>query len=135
MNPDDFYKAHKDNMISGIAPIPAQEQAIMTAVAGVLNGEVFSNFAKAYNKTLVKKADQLKDTGYFEGLKPHRVFSKLDPIDSDRAIQFFRHVLIEGIAGSGKTSAVAKTIVNLLRTSDKGQELLNNVWFVHATED
>jgi hypothetical protein len=56
MNPDDFYKAHKDNMISGIAPIPAQEQAIMTAVAGVLNGEVFSNFAKAYNKTLVKKA-------------------------------------------------------------------------------
>jgi thymidylate kinase len=44
-------------------------------------------------------------------------------------------VLIEGIAGSGKTSAVAKTIVNLLRTSDKGQELLNNVWFVHATED
>jgi hypothetical protein len=56
MNPDDFYKAHKDNMISGIAPIPAQEQAIMTAVAGVLNGEVFNNFAKAYNKTLVKKA-------------------------------------------------------------------------------
>lgn len=135
MNPDDFYKAHKDNMISGIAPIPAQEQAIMTAVAGVLNGEVFSNFAKAYNKTLVKKAKQLEGTGYFEGLKPHRAFSKSDPIDSDRAIQFFRHVLIEGIAGSGKTSAVAKTIVNLLRTSDKGQELLNNVWFVHATED
>jgi hypothetical protein len=57
MNPNDFYKAHKDNMISGIAPVPAQEQAIMTAVASVLNGKVFHDFAKAYNKSLEKKVN------------------------------------------------------------------------------
>lgn len=134
LNPDDFYKTHKDNLISGLAPIPAQEQAIMTAVAAITNGKIFHNFAKAYNKSLENKVSELDDK-YFEGIKDKRVFTKEDWMDSDRAIQFFRHFLIEGIAGSGKSTAVAKYIVNTLKQFDKGQELLNNVWFVHSSKE
>jgi signal recognition particle GTPase len=86
----------------------------MTAVAAITNGEIFHNFAKAYNKSLENKVSELDDK-YFEGIKDKRVFTKEDWIDSDRAIQFFRHFLIEGIAGSGKSTAVAKYIINILK--------------------
>lgn len=132
IDPNDFYITYKNSFISGIAPIPGQEQAIMMAVAATLNGEIFNNFAKAYNITLGKEVDSLDDD-YFKKLK-NRAFSK-DYLDSDRAIQFFRHFLIEGIAGSGKSTAVAKMIVNILRQSDKGKELLSNIWFVHASKE
>ena len=65
----------------------------------------------------------------------YRNFSEDDYLDSDVAVNFFRHFLIEGIAGSGKTSAVAKEIVAILGKSDAGKELLSNVWFVHATKE
>jgi hypothetical protein len=65
----------------------------------------------------------------------YRSFSEDDYLDSDVAINFFRHFLIEGIAGSGKTSAVAREIVAILGKSDSGKELLSNVWFVHTTKE
>lgn len=135
LNPEAFYKTYKQNFINGIAPISSQEQAIMTAVAATLNNEIFSNFAKAYNISLQNsvKGWKSEDFQYFQEDKPHRMF--WSAIDSDSDIQFFRHLLVEGVAGSGKSTAVAKTIVQLLNNSDKGKELLKNVWFVHSSEN
>lgn len=132
IDPDSFYGTFKDSFINGIAPIAAQQQAIMTSVAAVLNNKVFHNFAKAYNLSL---EEQAKDKEWFKKIPKYRSFSEDDYLDSDVAVNFFRHFLIEGIAGSGKTSAVAKEIVAILGKSDAGKELLSNVWFVHTTKE
>ena len=135
MNPEAFYSIYKQSFINGIAPIASQEQAIMTAIASLLNGQIFHNFAKAYNISLAAQVERTDDTQLDKyNRENYRSITK-DWLDSDVAINFFRHILIEGIAGSGKTSAVAKTIVAILNKSDKGKELLKNVWFVHTTKE
>lgn len=133
INPEHFYSKYKDSFIKGIAPIAGQEQAIMTALAAVLNNQVFSNFAKAYNIVLENTAKNLSDS-FYDDIAGKRAFSKDSILDSDVSIDFFRHFLIEGIAGSGKSTAVAKFIVNMLKTSESGKQLLNEVWFVHSTK-
>lgn len=133
INPEYFYNKYKDSFIKGIAPIAGQEQSIMTALAAVLNNQVFSNFAKAYNIVLENKAKNLPDS-FYDDIGGKRAFSKDSILDSDVSIDFFRHFLIEGIAGSGKSTAVAKFIVNMLKSSESGKQLLNDVWFVHSTK-
>jgi hypothetical protein len=54
-------------------------------------------------------------------------------LDSDVSIDFYRTVLIDGIAGSGKTTAVMRSVFSMLQHIDSAKHVLDDVWFVNTT--
>jgi hypothetical protein len=133
--PNDFYGLFKDSITDKIAPVSGQEQAIYTALAHVTNGKVTNAFAKAYNKALVKKLKSYPEGELEKKYKDieYRSITDQYPIDSDVAINFFRTMLIEGIAGSGKSSGVLKPIVHMLRKIDP--KFIDNLWIVNTSKE
>ena len=133
--PNDFYGWFKESITDKMAPVSGQEQAIYTALAHVINGKVTNAFAKAYNKALVKKLKSYPEGELEKKYKDieYRSITDQYPIDSDVAINFFRTMLIEGIAGSGKSSGVLKPIVHMLRKIDP--KFVDNLWIVNTSKE
>lgn len=130
----DFYKLFRGNISGKVAPIAAQEMAIYTAYAGLMNGGIFAKFGQAYNKSLEAQGKNLTDEDFKVMKGEERVIGPATLLDSDVSIDFFRTLLIDGIAGSGKSSGVLRSVVALLQNSPKGKQLLDNVWFVNTTK-
>jgi hypothetical protein len=104
-------------------------------LAHLTNGAVMSKFAKAKNLALQKKiASYSKEDFRKKFTDNKRLIIQDDYLDSDIAINYFRTLLIEGIAGSGKSSGVLRSVIALLQNSPKGKQLLDNVWFVNTTK-
>lgn len=117
-NPTAVYSEYKNSIIGKYAPIIAQEEAIRRAYSYILNPEMFEVFGQAYNEVYKQ---QLLEARQKSG-------STRTDLDTDEYLMSMRHFLIEGIPGSGKTSATFTTLYNMLK--QYYPELLKKVWFV-----
>ena len=120
-----------------LAPIATQELAVYNSYAAAVNGNVFTSFYKAFRRALT--ADW-KSKSVSDRQKALKLMGREDDLTdeslSDYAINFLpvprysNAVLIEGIAGSGKTSSVFRQTVAMLRKFNP--ELLKDVAVVHG---
>ena len=133
LSSNDFYSIYKDRISDELAPVAGQEQAIYSAIAWATNGNIKQKFAKAYNKALEKRLKSYSEEEFKNKFK-NRFITQESPLDSDSAINFFRTLLIEGIAGSGKSSGVLKPIIHMLRSIEGGQKVLDGLWIVNTSK-
>jgi hypothetical protein len=143
----DFYSNYKNllNIKSGLLSIAAQEVAIFNNVASITNGDVFTNFQKAY---LVAIQEHWKDATPEERRKIYEEYNESELPTSeeyyitDEAVPEMKKIFAlprysnitftEGIAGSGKTSAVFKMTYEYLKKYNK--DLLKNVLVIHGSD-
>ena len=112
-NPESILHEYKDSFSLNFAPIAGQEEAIRTVYAYILNPKVFENFAKAYNENLPVDAD-----------------GNVEPYLN---INTFRSIFIEGLPGSGKSTA---TFTMLLRMLDQYHpDILKNLVLVSNSHE
>lgn len=134
-----------------LAPVAGQELAVKLATAAITNGEVFAKFAEAQNKALlnyIKANPDAKSGIRKEGSPDYKTNREAyykkgtDEIDLSRvkdssvSVDFLRTVLVEGIAGSGKSTGVAKQIIRMLMLNDTTKaKVLSNVWITHTSKE
>lgn len=120
-----------------LAPISTQELAIYNNYASIVNGNIFSNFYKAYRQAIVedwksKTVDQRREIA--KRINIDEVLLSDDM--ADYALNFLpapryqNIILTEGIPGSGKSTAVYSTTIKLLQQTHP--DLLKNVAIVHG---
>ncbi len=137
----DFYNQYKQiidpTSEHPLAPIATQELAVYNSYAAVVNGNVFTNFYKAFRNALTADWKSKSVNERQEALKlMGREAELADESLSDYSINFLpaprysNAVLIEGIAGSGKTSSVFRQTIAMLRQFNP--ELLKDVAIVHG---
>lgn len=137
----DFYNQYKQiidpKAEHPLAPISTQELAIYNNYASIVNGNVFSNFYKAYRLSIVEDWKS-------KSIEQRREIAKIINIDEillsndmqDYALNFLTApryqniILTEGIPGSGKSTAVYSTTIKLLQQTHP--DLLKNVIVVHG---
>ena len=117
-NPTAVYNEYKNSITGKYAPIIAQEEAVRRAYSYILNPKVFEAFGEAYNEVYKQ---QLQEARQKSG-NTHTDF------DTDEYLMSMRHFLIEGVPGSGKTSATFTMLHNMLKQYHP--ELLKKVWFI-----
>lgn len=109
VNPDSVAYEFKESIDSQYAPLLGQEKAIKRAYSFLINPKIFENFAKAHNLNL-------------------------DPNDDGTlSVDSFRSIFIEGVPGSGKSSAVLKVLMNMLNQFHP--QALKNVVFVSNSKE
>ena len=120
-----------------IAPIPTQELAVYNNYASIINGEVLSNFYKAYRYAIVndwktlsldRKQEILRETGISERFADNSFNSIC--LNFLQVPKYQNIVLTEGIPGSGKSTGVFKSTLKMLKSFHL--ELLKNVAVVHG---
>lgn len=142
----DFYSIYKTiidpTASKPIAPIYGQEQAVYTNYANIVNGNIFDKFYQAIRKsiksdwqqkTAEQRAEILRNLGkdqasitvYSQDKYVDQIFSIVD------VPRYKNIVFTEGIAGAGKTKAVAKLVIQLLNKYHSGT--LQNVFIAHGT--
>ena len=152
----DFYKEYRKVINDDIAPIPTQELGIFSAIAAITNGEVFSAFGKAMKqyiaddwaaKTPESRENILKDRKLrvFRGKTSYNMLpvktEDLKDVNQSELVPHYSNILfIEGIPGSGKSTGVFKTIVNILNSmnpsiDDSTQLLDKPIYIAHSTKD
>jgi hypothetical protein len=89
-----------------------QEESIRTALSFLSDPKIFNLFAEAYNLNLKNSEN------------PNRKYL---------AINAFRNIFIEGVPGSGKSSATLKTLTDIL--SVRKPELLKNLVVVSNSKE
>ena len=120
-----------------LAPISTQELAVYNNYASIVNGNIFSNFYKAYRQAIVedwksKTVDQRREIA--KRINIDEVLLSDDM--ADYALNFLpapryqNIILTEGIPGSGKSTAVYSTTIKLLQQTHP--DLLKNVAVVHG---
>lgn len=123
------------------APVPMQLEGVYTVLAYLMNGDVMNNFAKAYDKGMVdsfenynpeERKTALSKMGYdaetIKAIANNPDIFKNEPV----AKRYLNSVLIEGIAGSGKTSGVGGFLIDILKNTHR--DLLKDIYFSHSTE-
>lgn len=127
MDPSKYMALYQSTLKDGeLIPVVGQEIGAMVSYAFLLNNKVFENFGKAWNIALSKFAQGKKEIRTI----PENFFGS----DSDVSINFLHTILNEGIAGSGKSKGIAKTLIKLIKANPNTTHLLDNVWFVHTSE-
>lgn len=142
----DFYGEYKNIIGDKLAPIPLQELGVYLGYASVINGQVIDNFCDSINKSLKEWADSVSEKEFekaittvvkgLDGTVSEYVLPNVQKdfiLDSLIAPRFNRVAFIEGISGSGKTSAVIGNLVLLLKTYHP--DSLKNLWIGHSTKD
>lgn len=137
----DFYHLYNQlidpNAQKPIAPISTQELAIYNNYANIINGNVFSNFYKAYRYSMM---EDWKNKTVDERKKIAKLININERLTSDEWTEYtlnfltvprFQNiVLTEGIPGSGKSSVVFSTVIELVKNTNK--DLLSNVMIMHG---
>lgn len=135
INPQSYYKELENILNPNFIPIDAQIFATQEAYAYLMNRQIFDMFNNIYNDivtqdVLIKTDQELSELENKFGIH----INKEAGLNTDVHIQFKRHFFIEGIAGSGKSSA-CYTLLKALLQNGKHDDLLKNVWFVHKSEE
>lgn len=144
-DPEAFHKAYEKSWDSeaGIAPIIGQELATRLAISALTNGKVFAQFAKAQNLAMHKYIERHADDEEIKS-KYYNADGTINEgtiNDSEVSIDFLRTILIDGIAGSGKSKGVLKQIHNIIMQDDKLKNELFmregklGVWVVSTSVD
>lgn len=127
----DFYAEYKTSLVNGVAPIPGQEMAIKMAYAFLLNKPIFQGFGMAYNKRILEEIKDADSNKYW--IMYGKNVTESGKLDNSYALQFANTFLVEGIPGAGKTTGFQQVLFNML--NQYHPELLEDVWFVHTSED
>lgn len=138
-----FYSVYRQtlNPANGIIPVPSQESMIYQNYAFIMNGNIFTAFHKAYRKHIVDNWNSLQELDRKTILrnlgKDEDTINKFSTNEMAKfCISFlpvprFQNIsLIEGIPGSGKSSAVLTTIIRMLDLT--APDLLKNIAWVHG---
>ena len=107
-----------------IAPIPTQELGVFALTAAITNGDMFKTFGKAIRKSLNNLWEISNETeretisneagvSYLRADKDRPYFKNNDFLPN-----FDNIVFVEGIAGSGKSTGVIKTLSKLLAATN-----------------
>lgn len=123
-----------------LAPIPTQELAVYNNYANIVNGNMFEKFYKAFRESML---EDWKDSTVEQREKKLKLINKDSSLASyelaDYALniipvpKYSNIVLTEGVPGSGKTTAVFKQTVELLRKFNP--DLLRSVAVVHGASN
>ena len=124
LNPDDFYNNYRSILgeqaddEKPIAPIPTQELGVFALTAAITNGDMFKTFGKALRKSLLNTwesdestRDKIREAYGNDLLTEDRkdYFKNVDFLPN-----FDNIIFVEGIAGSGKSTGVLKTLGKVL---------------------
>ena len=126
-----------------IVPIPTQEQLVFNNVAGILNHEIYSKFYNSIRQSMVDQWNKLTIDQRKQFLQKFNLTkSDVDFCSSDEFVPYILNILptpkydhiifTEGIAGSGKTTAVFKNTIDVLKQANI-QHILDRVAIVHGT--
>ena len=136
----DFYGSYKQAISNDIAPIASQELPIYLGVASIANMDVLNTFIDAYRDTVVQDFNNLTEEERKNAIKN---FDNSGEAYAKELLQYFsgydalpqykNMIFIEGIAGSGKSMAVFKSIVRTIATVDP--KAIENAYYVHETSD
>lgn len=139
----DFYNQYRQiiNPEGSLAPIATQELAIYNNYASIINGNVFSAFYNAYRLAAVqdwksKSVEDRKTVLRSLGKSEQEVNDLAQDDLSDYAINFVTApryqniILTEGIPGSGKSTGVFQSTLQLLKTFYP--QLLQSVAVIHG---
>ena len=134
----DFYGSYKTAIGDDVAPIASQELPIYLGVASIANMDVLNTFVDAYRDSVVQDFNNLTEkerkdviTNFDKGGDAYakellQYFSGYDALP-----QYKNMIFIEGIAGSGKSMAVFKSIVRTISKVDPNA--IENAYYVHET--
>ena len=131
----EFAEILNENEEKIIAPLAIQEVDVYNCYAAVLNGNVFKQFADAFNYSI---ENDLGTTNFdditFNKIKSSEHPQKLLRIYFDALyIKYTNMVLNEGIPGSGKSTGVSKLTIRMLRKYHR--QVLKNVWVTHCVSE
>lgn len=136
----DFYGSYKKAVSDKVAPIASQELATYLGVAAIANMNTLNKFVDAYRNTVVQEfnnlsekertdlLNQFDDSGEAYSKDLLKYFGAHDVLP-----QYKNMIFIEGIAGSGKSKAVFRNVINTINHIDP--EYLKNAYYVHETSD
>ena len=136
----DFYGSYKKAVNDKVAPIASQELATYLGVAAIANMNTLNKFVDAYRNTVVQEFNNLSEKERTDLLNQFdnsgEAYSK-DLLKyfgaHDVLPQYKNMIFIEGIAGSGKSKAVFRNVINTINHIDP--EYLKNAYYVHETSD
>ena len=137
-----FHKRLAESILDDVAPIPTQELATYTNYASVVNGDVFSKFIIGYKKAVSKlwEDPQIREKA-IDNLSPdskqawqEHGLDKDNPFISIDVPRWTNITLTEGIPGSGKTQAIFKQTLEILRRFHTEDGLLDNIFYIHAVD-
>ena len=136
----DFYGSYKKAVNDKVAPIASQELATYLGVAAIANMNTLNKFVDAYRNTVVQEFNNLSEKERTDLLNQFdnsgEAYSK-DLLKyfgaHDVLPQYKNMIFIEGIAGSGKSKAVFRNIINTINHINP--EYLKNAYYVHETSD
>lgn len=136
----DFYGSYKKAVNDKVAPIASQELATYLGVAAIANMNTLNKFVDAYRNTVVQEFNNLSEKERTDLL--NQFDSSGEAYSKDLLKYFGAHdvlpqyknmIFIEGIAGSGKSKAVFRNVINTINHIDP--EYLKNAYYVHETSD
>lgn len=121
-----------------IAPIPTQELGVFALTAAIVNGDMFKTFGKALRKSLFDFWDSKSEN---ERSEIYDLYGGSGILFKDSSKKLFKNndflpnfeniIFIEGIAGSGKSTGVLKTLSRILSNSNP-DFVQNKVIFAHT---
>lgn len=136
----DFYGSYKKAVNDKVAPIASQELATYLGVAAIANMNTLNKFVDAYRNTVVQEFNNLSEK---ERTNLLNQFDNSGEAYSKDLLKYFgahdvlpqykNMIFIEGIAGSGKSKAVFRNVINTINHIDP--EYLKNAYYVHETSD
>lgn len=136
----DFYGSYKKAVNDKIAPIASQELATYLGVAAVANMNMLNKFVDAYRNTVIQEFNKLSEKERTDLLNQFDNSGEAYAKDllkyfgaHDVLPQYKNIIFIEGIAGSGKSKAIFKNVINTINNIDPNY--LKNAYYVHETSD
>ena len=136
----DFYGSYKKAVNDKVAPIASQELATYLGVAAIANMNTLNKFVDAYRNTVVQEFNNLSEKERTDLLNQFdnsgEAYSKdlLKYFGAHDVLPQYKNIIfIEGIAGSGKSKAVFRNVINTINHIDP--EYLKNAYYVHETSD
>lgn len=131
-----FYSSYLKSINDKVAPIATQELSSYLGVAAITNMPMLNTFVKAYRQSVISEFNKLPEDkkkeylNNFDGSGDSEFARKLFG-GHDVLPQYLNMILIEGIAGSGKSKAVFSNIINIIRTINP--DYINNSFYIHET--
>jgi len=136
-DPDILMNEYQSVINANFAPVIGQEEAIKKVLAYFVNPKEFNRFADAWNELVMERYKSEKEEAETKYGKNSKTAENLKNIASSKAantlVNVRRAIFVEGLPGSGKSSAVLNTIRDIL--GKHHPEKLKNVVIVSNSKE